>query len=87
MFMENFVQSLRLWMRKAVSDRVSDSRSTTTATQASPKMKWLSRSLKFMAGVMYSEVITRARLAVPLATASMALDMPKVAEEQPTAMS
>ncbi|MNG25675.1 hypothetical protein D3C84_1105620 [compost metagenome] len=55
--------------------------------QASPKMKWLSLSRKLRCPEQISGFTTRASLAVPAASRSAAVLMPKVAEEQATFMS
>ena len=61
--------------------------SITSATDASPKMKWLSRSRQFMCPVVISGTTTSARFDLPSCTASLARLTAKVADEQPTAMS
>ena len=61
--------------------------SITIAVQASPKMKWLSRSRKFRWPLVISGFSTSTARAWPLCTAAIAVWMPKVADEQATFMS
>jgi len=58
-----------------------------TAVATSPKMKWLSRSLKFRCAEQISGLTISTALTDPEATKSAAVLMPKVAEEQATFMS
>ena len=58
-----------------------------TAVQASPKMKWLSRSRQFRWPLVISGLRTNTARAWPLCTAATACWMPKVADEQATFMS
>ncbi len=58
-----------------------------TAVATSPKMKWLSRSLKFRWPEQISGLTISTALAEPEAMKSAAVLMPKVAEEQATFMS
>ena len=53
----------------------------------SPKMKWLSRSLKFRWAEQISGLTISTALTEPEAMKSAAVLMPKVAEEQATFMS
>ncbi len=59
----------------------------TTAVQASPKMKWLSRSRKFMCPVQISGLTMRMARAWPSLMLLTAFWIPKVADEQATFMS
>ena len=61
--------------------------STTSATDASPKMKWLSRSRQFMWPVVSSGTTTSAHFAVPAWIACEATIVAPVAAEQPSDMS
>ena len=61
--------------------------STTSATEASPKMKWLSRSRQFMWPVVSSGTTTSAHRAEPAWIACWATIVAPVAAEQPSEMS
>ncbi len=58
-----------------------------TAVATSPKMKWLSRSLKFRCAEQISGFTISTALTEPEATKSAAVLMPKVAELHATFMS
>lgn len=61
--------------------------SITSETEASPKMKWLSRSRQFMCPVVSSGTTTSAHCACPRRTAWLASWAAPVAAEQPSEMS
>ena len=62
-------------------------RSTITAVQTSPKMKWQSRSFQAWWPEVISGLTTSTHLALPVRTALTACSMAKVADEQATFMS
>ncbi|MNQ88120.1 hypothetical protein D3C85_1033740 [compost metagenome] len=85
--LENSVASLQSTTSKRCAAVASSARSSSTAVQASPKMKWLSRSRKFRCAEQISGFTISTARAWPEAMAPTAVWMPKVAEEQATFMS
>ena len=87
MLFENWVASLVPSTSHVSSATASSARSITTAVQASPKMKWKSRSSKLLWPDVISGFTTTTQFAVPLRSASTAACIENVAELHATFMS
>ena len=87
MLFENFVASFVPSTSHCPGPAASADRSSTSAVQASPKMKWKSRSSKLLCPDVISGLTTTTQLALPLRSASTAAWIENVADEQATFMS
>ena len=87
MLLENWVARRVPSTSQASAVVAVSARSTITAVQTSPKMKWQSRSFQAWWPEVISGLTTRTHFALPVRTALTACSMAKVADEQATFMS